>query len=206
MAEELQSLLEKIQRDGVGKAEAEAEKIVAAARQKADALVQDARKRAEETTRRAEQDAAVFAERGRTALEQAARDVVLSVGQAIAETLRGIVRRKVAEALSDDALREILSSLVTSYFAQKGAETGGIEILLPPDQQKRVVDFFLAHYAKAVQQGVTIRADNGLVAGFRVAVRGENVEHDFSDEAISEALCQLLRPHLAQIVRKATAP
>ena len=40
--EDLQSLLEKINRDGVEKAEAEAKKIVAAAQAKADEIVKDA--------------------------------------------------------------------------------------------------------------------------------------------------------------------
>ena len=43
--EELQSILEKINREGVEKAEAEAKRIVDAAKAEADAIVRDARRR-----------------------------------------------------------------------------------------------------------------------------------------------------------------
>ena len=55
--EDLQSLLEKINRDGVEKAEAEAKKIVDAAKAKSDALLKDARAQAEQAKKDAEKAA-----------------------------------------------------------------------------------------------------------------------------------------------------
>ncbi len=48
MAEELQSLIEKINRDGVEKAKAEAEKIVAEAKKQAETIVKKAKDEAAE--------------------------------------------------------------------------------------------------------------------------------------------------------------
>ena len=51
MSEDLQSLLEKINRDGVEKARAEAEKIIAEAKARADAIVKEAKAEAAKLTR-----------------------------------------------------------------------------------------------------------------------------------------------------------
>ena len=90
MAEELQNLLERIQKDGVQKAEEESEKILARAREKAATLLKDAEKNAAAATEKAEQDAEQFMARSKKTLEQAARDVILSVGDAVTSTMKGI--------------------------------------------------------------------------------------------------------------------
>ena len=47
-----------------------------------------------------------------------------------------------------------------------------------------------------------IKADDSIISGFKVSLKGDNVQHDFSGEAITEAMCRLLRPHLAEIVKQ----
>ena len=65
MAEELQSLIEKINRDGVEKASAEAERIISAAKEQAAAIVKAANEEAAKSTAAAEADANASAERTR---------------------------------------------------------------------------------------------------------------------------------------------
>ena len=80
MAAELQSLLEKIQSEGVDKAQAKAASILAEAEKAAAAKIAEAEKAAEAHLAKAEADAAVLRERSVQAVRQAARDVVLDVG------------------------------------------------------------------------------------------------------------------------------
>ena len=89
MAEDLQNLLDRIQKDGVEQAEAQAETILAQARDKAAAILREAEKQAAETRVGAEKDAEVFVERSTKTLEQAARDFLISVGRSVESGLRG---------------------------------------------------------------------------------------------------------------------
>ena len=74
MAEELQSLIEKINRDGVEKANAEAARIVAAAKEQAAAIVKEAKEEADKAAKTAKEEADHSAERAKETLRQVARD------------------------------------------------------------------------------------------------------------------------------------
>lgn len=200
MAEELQHLIDRIQQDGVAKADAEAGRIVAAAKEQAAAIIADAEAKARSRVVDAERDAGFFVERGRKSLEQAARDVVLSVHQAVSDTLRRIVEADVGKALTPDVIKQMMIKLVEAYCANKG-DCSEIDLLVNPADQKMIVNFFLQEYREALEKGVEIHADASVVAGFRASIEGAQVHHEFTRKEITEALCRLLRPRLADIVK-----
>lgn len=200
MGEELQNLLDRIQKDGVARAQAESDRILEAARKKADAVRTEADNKAKALIEQAERDAATFAKRGEQALQQAARDVILSVGQALSGMLQDIVRREVTSALTIDTLKEMLVKTVEAYCKAGGAS---IDVILNEKQKDDVAAFLARKFADELGKGMEIRGDGTVVSGFRVSLDGGKVEHDFSDEAIAEALSRLVRPHLAEIVKDA---
>ena len=79
MSEELQSLLEKINSDGVMKANAQRDAIIAGAEAEAAAIIADARKKADEISKEAAAEAETLQKRAESAINQAARDVVLKL-------------------------------------------------------------------------------------------------------------------------------
>ena len=79
MSEELQSLLEKINSDGVMKANAQRDAIIAKAEADAAAMIAEAQKKAEEIRAAAAEEAATLQQRAESAISQAARDVVLKL-------------------------------------------------------------------------------------------------------------------------------
>ena len=101
MAEELQQLLEKIQHDGVEKANAEAATILAKAKADAAAILKDAESKAAALRAQAETDAKAFEERAQKTIFQAARDTVLEVKDAIGRMLEKLLAKDVAAALAD---------------------------------------------------------------------------------------------------------
>lgn len=202
MADDIQNLLERIQKDGVDKAEAEAGRIVAAAKAKAEAMTAEAKKTAEAIVKKAEEDSAAFAERATKAIEQAARDVLLSLAGAIDATLKRIVHSEVSGALAPDTLKQMLARVVEAYCGNASGNSR-IEMLLRPDQQKQLADFLMSKFGAKLRSGLEIKADDTVISGFRVSVVNENLRHDFSAEAITDALCRFLRPRLAEIVKGA---
>jgi V/A-type H+-transporting ATPase subunit E len=200
--QQLESLLERIRREGVDKATREAEEILAAARKKADAMLKEAEAAAASIKARADSEAALVTDRGKQALEHAARDVLLSVQSSLGETLRALVVRDVTEAMSPDVLRKLIDKVVESYVAA-GDNSARVDVLVNPAVQKEIAAHFIGRFASEAKHGIAVHGDQGVGAGFRVQVSGENVQHDFTGKAIADAICQFVRPQLAAIVKKA---
>ena len=79
MAEELQSLLDKINAEGVQKAEAEAARIIENAKKQAQEIRSEAEAQAAAAVKDAADQAAALETRAEAAIKQAARDVLLQL-------------------------------------------------------------------------------------------------------------------------------
>jgi hypothetical protein len=64
-------------------------------------------------------------------------------------------------------------------------------------------DYFLSRLTVEARDKLEIRADRGIVSGFRVALRDNAVEHDWTDASVAEALAQLVQPAISAAVREA---
>ncbi len=201
MAEELQNLLERIQKEGVDRADAEADRITAEAGTKAKAILVDAQKEADSLLEKAKADSELFTQRSESAIGQAARDLILSVGDAITETLQTIVARKVDHAMSAEALPALIKEALAAYST--GASDGNLEVILNDKQQASLQAFFMKELADAMRNGLTVRSSRNIISGFRVSLKDTGVQHDFTGEALTAAISQLLRPQLAAIVQNA---
>ena len=187
--EDLQSLLERINRDGVEKAEAEAAKITADARAKADALVKSARDEAAKLRADAERDAREYAERATVTLKQAARDTVLEVEAAVTRLLEKLLAENVNKALSDG---ETAARLVAE--AVKDVASGG-EVSAPAALAEAL------KAALAAKGAFTVVLDETLGSGFSVKTDGGRVEHAFTGEVVAGELARRLRPDLAKLLK-----
>lgn len=204
MAEELQNLLDRIQKDGVEKAEAEAQSIIGKAKEKSSGIIKDAEAKSSEIIKKAEQDAKAFEQRGAKALEQAARDVVLSVGESVNSAMKNIVSEQVSSTMSGDTLKNLISKVIESYCADKSGASS-IELYLNDKDKVALKDIFIQKFKDKMENGLEMKSDNSVIAGFKVSTSGQSVQHDFTSEAVTEALCKLLRPHLAEIVKKSAS-
>ena len=102
------------------------------------------------------------------------------------------------DALSGDKLQTLIGNVITAYC---GSDSSDIALLVSDDQKKELSDYAAARFASAVAGGLTIESDNSVAAGFKLRMSGDHLEHEFTDEAVTDALCRILRPHLADILR-----
>jgi V/A-type H+-transporting ATPase subunit E len=202
MAEELKHLIERIQKEAVDKAEKDAAQIVALAKERAAATVKDAEAKAKAILEKAAKDSVVFVERSQRTLEQSARDLLITVGQGIENILEDIVGEAVRDAMNSETLKQMMLKIAQCYCERGGAESR-IEFLIDEKDQAQIVQYFADQYRQHLVQGVTIRAESGIPGGFRVVLKDGQIYHEFTKPAIAEALCNFLRPHLAEIVHRA---
>ncbi|MEI6892276.1 MAG: hypothetical protein V5783_08905 [Pontiella sp.] len=192
MAEELKHLIEQIQKEGVDKANIEANSIIAQAKEKAAKLVAEAESKAQITVKKAEAESASFAERSVKTLEQAARDLLITVGQGCEKVVTEVLGKEVDRALSGDMLGQLISAVVT-----KG-EIGAEVTVSAADQAELTA--LCAAVAKKSGKTIALDADSEILSGFKVVFDGQNASLDYTGEAVAEALAAFLRPELAKTV------
>jgi V/A-type H+-transporting ATPase subunit E len=201
MAEELQHLIDRIRKEGVETGEQEAQALVAKAKEQAAGIVADAQKQAQALVAKAESDAQAFAERGRKTLEQAARDLLISVADSVGKVVTGIVDAKVGEALSPETVAQMLVKIAEQYAKNGG--TQDLDALVSEKDLAALKGCLAKEYGGKLAVGIDVASDREIFKGFRVGVKGGQVFHDFSKDAIAESLANFLRPELAGLVKKA---
>ena len=185
--EDLQGLLEKINRDGVEKAEAEARKIIDDARAKADALIKDAQAQAVQSKADAEKTSAAYAERAAETIRQSARDIVIGVKDSVTALLESLLAKNVEKALGESAAQIV---------------TDAIKDMTGPGEIRCGAKLAAALKSQVLGlKSFTLIIDETLGAGFTVKLDGGRVEHDFTAETISAELAKRLRPDLATLVK-----
>jgi V/A-type H+/Na+-transporting ATPase subunit E len=199
MPEDLQALIDRLQREAVDEGQRRARTIVEEAEATAGALVREAEAAAARLLERAERDALAFTERSRLALEQAGRDLLITVDQALERSLAGLVHASLREELRPGLLAEMLVKMSAAYTAHGGRERR-TAVLLGPDDLDEMVRLYRQRFREQLEGGIELRLERSVTKGFRVAIVEEHVEHDFTIDAIAEALSHHLRPHLAEIL------
>jgi V/A-type H+-transporting ATPase subunit E len=202
MEEQLQSLLDRIRSEGVERAQDEAASIASQAEERARRIVADAEAQADALRRKAEDDAAASVRRGEQALEQAARDFLLSLQRSVEAVLRQSLSETVAAALTPETMSGMLLRLAEAYAAHDMNESR-VDVLLSPEDRDAVGDLVMEKYRELVRHGLTLRPDERTEAGFKVSFVDSSLYHDFTAEALADALAPVLKPALSDMVRRA---
>ena len=191
MAEELQQLLEKIQHDGVEKANAEAAAIISKAKAEAEACKKAAAEEAAAATAKAEAEAKASAERAEKTIQQAARDTIREVKNALDALFENLLAKNVNAALTTPGeAAKIALDAIRSLNADD-AEVAANE---------KLAAALKAQLAADAAKGVKVVLDPTVGSGFSIRLDGGRVEHDFSEAAISAAIAKRLRPALAALL------
>lgn len=201
MAEQLEQLIERIQREAVETGEQHAGKLVAQAKEKAAAMIKDAEAKSAAILEKADKDAEQFTLRGQQALAQSSRDLLITIGQGVEKIFQQLITRSVNQALDGGELRQILTRVVEAYL-KEGGQGQSLEVLLSRKDKADLESYFRQQFTEALGNGLELNEDARLIKGFKIRLRDEHIEHDFSSEAIAEAVSVFLRPILAETVYK----
>lgn len=186
--EDLQGLLEKINRDGVEKADAEAKRIIGDARAKADAMVKEALATADRAKAESEKASAAYAERAAETIRQSARDIVIGVKDTVTALLENLLAKDVDKALADEKTAVGIVAEAIKDLTGPGEIRCGEK--LASALKSQITDL----------KSFDITTDATLGTGFTVKTDGGRVEHTFTGETISSELAKRLRPDLAKLL------
>lgn len=194
MTQELQPILERIQREGVEKAQEEAARIISAAKAQSEQLLESARVESQDMRESARKDGLAFAERATETIRQAARDTVKQVEKSVTELFATLLLKEVSATMNNEqVVAELAQAAVHRYLeGNSSVELSG---------SAELVDMLRTKLSDQARRGLEITTDAALQSGFRIKLDSGRVEHTFTGAAVAEALSKLLRPQLAELMQ-----
>ncbi|MFY9402968.1 MAG: hypothetical protein WAQ07_06165 [Candidatus Omnitrophota bacterium] len=195
MPEEIKSLIEKIQKEGIQKASDEALKIVEEAKREAKKILQDAHAKAEVLLAQAKEEILKKKESSDILLKQSGRDFIISLRNQINIILKNIIAQKVSEALSIEEVSKIISLII-----KESAVRGGIELAFSENDLLKIKESLLSCLSEEVKKGITIKSSEALSKGFTISFDSGKSYFDFSEQALSEYLSSYFNKELSDIL------
>ncbi|MCR4440221.1 MAG: hypothetical protein QHJ34_13045 [bacterium] len=195
MEVKLESLIEKIKQEGIEEARQTSQEIIAKAEAEAAAKLQKAEQEAARIVEEGKVQAARFQENAERALQQTARDTILSLKERINELFDRVFKRAVAQTLSPEFLSQLIAHLLTNW-----ARDGAVEVVVSAEDKEKLEALLFAGLRQQLRDGLVLRVGDSVGKGFRIGLRGEDVYYDFSDESIAEVLKSFLNPTLQALL------
>ncbi len=202
MVEDLKSLIEKINQEGVKAAEDKAKDIETSARKKAEEIVAIARREAEKIIADAKSEVARMEKSGEASLKQAGRNLLISLRKEIDSILGRLVTLRVRDELTPGVISDIISSLVKNY---KGGEEDDVIISLSKGDLERLKKGFLAKLKEETKKGIVLKHAQDIQAGFIISYDSGRSHFDFTDKGLADHISAYLRPHLAELLGDVTS-
>jgi len=198
---QLQELIDKIKKDGIESASAEAAKVKREAEAEAARIINAAQKDAAEIVSRGKADVERFEKAGIAALEQASRNLVLAFKGEIQTLLDKLVAQETASTFSEDTFKAALPEILKVWASKSGSDA--LDLLLPEKDLKKLQSWFNEKLIVEIKKGVELKSDRNLAAGFRIANRDGSAYYDFSAESVADQLSAYLNPRLAETLKTA---
>ncbi|WP_299364348.1 hypothetical protein [Winogradskyella sp.] len=182
----LDGLIAKVKSEAIEASEKEAKQIIDDAKQKAQNIVTEAEAQKETLLNDAQTKAEALVDKGKVALNQAARDVEISVKNDIQKLFKLVLEAEVKEAFTPDLYTTVISKIMDSLGSN-------VAIDLPADTEDQLVKTIQKKVAvsKATPQ---ILKKEQLLSGLSVTKTDEGWSYDITAEEVSELLSQ----HLSQ--------
>lgn len=198
MKVQLNELIEKIKNDGVKTAEENAERILSEAKEKAVAIIRSAEDEALRTSDVAKADAERTERSGTEALQQAGRDLLLTVRNRIEQVFNRVIKNEVSGSLDQNLMAKAILATVKNLSTVSG---DGLVAQIPEKEYDSIEAGLRDVLATELANGVEIVPFKGLNAGFRISMKDGSAFYDFSDEELTRMLSQYLNPKLEKALR-----
>ncbi len=193
----LDSLIEKIRKEGIEQAQQQADEILKEAKQKAAAIVEQAKKEAEKIVSDGKKQVDQYQATAEIDLKQSARNFELLLKEKIQALFDRVFKQQVAKTLTPDFLKAMILKIIANW-----AKNGAVEVVVS-EQDKDQLEAVLFHGVHdELKKSIQLRVSSDVANGFRIGLKDNQVYYDFSDETIAEVLKSLINPKLKTILEQ----
>ncbi len=192
----LESLIEKIKKDGIEEAKAAKDGIIQKADQEAKDIIKTANVQADKIVKEAKNQALRLKNNTESALKQAARDLMLTLKEEIKSLLGKILKRGISEALSPDFIKQLIIKIVEGWHLKRELD---LEVLVNKADREKLEDLLISGLKKDAKEKIEIKIGN-VGRGFHIGEKKEGFYYDLTDEGISELLKEFLNPAISKLL------
>lgn len=204
MENKLQQLTQKLYDEGLEKGRAEADRMVAEAKNEAARIVADARAQADEVLRQAQAKAEDVRKNTMTEISLAGREAVSKIKSEIATMIIAKSTSKgVKEAVLDPAfIKEMLLAVARNW---NGRDSSKVELkaLLPEAERERLDAAFKESVQELLAAGIEVGYSKEVQTGFKVGAKDGGYYISFSDEDFDALLKEYLREKVSRMLYNA---
>jgi V/A-type H+-transporting ATPase subunit E len=199
-------LIERLREQGVESGRAEARRIEAEARKRAADIERSAEEKARQILEEAVSKADALKNGGKEALKVAMRDTVLALRTELVETISDNVRRLITTEMDkEDFLRQLIRDVAAEARGRSGVDCGEkVKVILP---QKLVGLEDLRHHfvlnvaGDVLKDGISIGiSEDDDQHGIRLYLEEKQVYIDLTDKAVSDLLLTHLQPRFRAVL------
>jgi V/A-type H+-transporting ATPase subunit E len=201
MQTKLQELTEKIYREGVERAEAEAARIAAEAEETAAQTVAQARQEAGAMLASARQESEELHRNALNELQLAARQMESDLRQRIIHMIEAeLVPAQTATLFRDPAfIRELILKAAGNWNPHSG-EPVTLEVLLPQELLKQIERYATEGTTQVLGKGMKLMASEKAGQGFQIGPVDGGYRISFTDEDFNLFFRTYLRPRLKELL------
>ena len=201
MQKKLQELTDKIYKEGVEKANKEADKIVSDAQKQADELVAKAKKEADATIEKAKKEAEETRDNALNELQLSARQAISDLKQEVVSLIQAkTIEPETKTAFNDETFtRDIIQTIVKNWDP-KGSDNVDLTVLLPENKKKEFEEFFRKKAKDLMESGLEIDFSEKIKGGFKIGPKDGGYLVSFSDADFDQFFKQYMRPRLISLL------
>ncbi|MBT8270433.1 MAG: hypothetical protein KJO25_00165 [Bacteroidia bacterium] len=190
----LDELIAKVKSEAIDSAEKESHRIIEEAKQNAQQLLRNVEAEKDQLLNDAQSEADAILNKGKIALQQAARDVHISVKNDLLKVFRSVLETEVAASFTPELYTSVIKKIIDTLG-------GNTNITLPDKMEDQLID---AIRTKVAQPGknIGISKDEQLFSGLSITKTDEGWSYDITAEEVSELISQNLNRKWVDILNE----
>ena len=177
MEMQINDLVSAIKKEGVEKAQAEADRIISEANEKASEIVLKAQAEANAILKKAENEVEILKKSVETTAEYAKRDAMLFFKKAVENEFKKLLEADIEKNVNG----EILARLIIAALNDENPSDYTVEV-------SEIIECLKSELAQKISQGLEIKPNPYVRVGFKLASKDSSGYFDCSDEEIEKML------------------
>mgnify|MGYP006285949729 FL=1 len=194
MDDKIKELTEKIRREGLEKANKEAEEIIDKAKKEAEEIVNEAKKEADSIITAAKKEAEDISQKITSEVRLSSQQAILNLKKEIGELIQTSVLKDPLEKSFDDRkfVMKLLETLVQNWDRSK--DEGELQVFLPKDQLEEAETYFKKKSASLMNSGLSLEEYKGTGKGFEIQPKKGHYKINVTDESFEIFLKEHFKP------------
>ena len=196
----IEQLTRKIHREGLEKAQKEAEIILAEARKEATHIREDAHSEAEKIISGAKNEAEQLSRRMHAELRTSMQRTLAHMKKEISEIIQvEVIKKPLAESMSSkEWMNRLLETAIRNWNAC--SEDHDLKVLVPADQLESAEAHLKKSMHEVMKNGLVLESDPTIGSGFEIQPSGGHYKISMSEEAFESLIREHFRPRTIEFL------